>query len=271
MRSITRKGFGMVPPALLAVSMLACGFQTTTGQVLKASVKPLKIRAIVGKDTVRVGDVETYRVIINDPRDVEYRWSTGDRSAFGNPVVHKFKRPGTLKVIVTARNVVSTARDSLTITVLGPEPPATATAASTAPIGVDVPDKPTSAGSTGAVEPTKPAPAPVVGGASPDEKDAVSMKTSSASSSFRGAERVSQNSSGFTWVVATYFQRPPAVALANSYRASGYRSGVITDDEGLGSRVFRVILGEFDTEASALRARRHLLNAGYKNVLLREL
>ncbi|MFV1980918.1 MAG: PKD domain-containing protein, partial [Rhodothermia bacterium] len=123
MQSKKPLGLGIATTALLAVSMLTLGLNTVTAQVLQQSVKPLKIRAIIGKDTVRVGDVESYRVIVNEPRDVEYRWSTGDRSAFGNPVVHRFKRPGTHKVIVTARNVVSTARDSLTITVLGPEPP----------------------------------------------------------------------------------------------------------------------------------------------------
>jgi len=252
--------------------VLAGGVRSATSQVLQQSMKPLKIRAIVGEETVRVGDVETYRVIVNEPQDVEYRWSTGDRSAFGNPVSHRFKRPGTFKVIVTARNVVSTATDSLTITVLGPEPPAVATAAPSPATGVGVPDQTTSAGSTDAREPTKPAPvAPVASGTSPDENIAMPGNTSGSSSGFRGTERVSQSSSGFTWVVATYFERPAAVALANSYRASGYRSGVITDSKGQGSQVYRVMLGEFDTEASALRARRHLINSGYKNPLLTEL
>jgi hypothetical protein len=82
---------------------------------------------------------------------------------------------------------------------------------------------------------------------------------------------LSGDSEGYTWVVATYFRRPSAVALSNSFRASGYKTGVIEDSEGQGSTVYRVILGEFESQASALRAKRHLLNAGYQKALLREL
>jgi hypothetical protein len=72
-------------------------------------------------------------------------------------------------------------------------------------------------------------------------------------------------------VIATYFDRPPATALANSYRAAGYRAGVITDSEGQGSTVYRVILGAFETTDGALRAKTHLTRAGFKNVILRDL
>ena len=138
---------------LVLVTVAAAAWRPATAQRLRQTVKPLRIETIHGKDTVRVGDVETYRVTVNNPRDVEYRWTTSGRSAQGNPVVHRFERPGTFNVIVTARNMVSTVSDTMVVSVFGPEPP---------PVARTMDPVPESAGATKTADPApgKPPPAP---------------------------------------------------------------------------------------------------------------
>lgn len=269
MRSVKRLGTGLATlTALLLTAVFYCGVQPAAAQALRETVKPLVIKDIVGKDTVRVGDVETYRVKVNAPRDVEYRWHANGSTSLGNPIVHRFDRPGRVEIVVVARNVRSTVSDTFSVTVLGEEPVGMAATqpSDQPPTGSRGEEARRSArSSTPAAEDSRPTGA----GAEAGEVDpAESARTGSG---FQGSGRPSEDGQGYTWVIATYFQKPSAVALANSYRASGYRAGVITDKSGQGSQVYRVILGEFQSQESALRAKRYLINAGHKNVLLREL
>ncbi|RMH68451.1 MAG: SPOR domain-containing protein, partial [Bacteroidetes bacterium] len=60
---------------------------------------------------------------------------------------------------------------------------------------------------------------------------------------------------GYTWVVATSFSQFGAERLAQQYRRAGFRVGVWADTTGPGTTAYRVVIGQFATEAQALAAR----------------
>ena len=116
-----------------AIALATIGVSDAFTQSIRQTLPDIRILGIEGPDTVSVGDVETYRAKLNDYRQVEFRWATDEYTALGNPIVHRFQRPGVFDITLTARNTRSTADHTFRITVLGDEPPPPPVAATTPP------------------------------------------------------------------------------------------------------------------------------------------
>jgi len=224
-------------------------------------VKPIKIIQLYGRDTLAVGEVETYRVRVNSPYEAAYQWRVvGGQEIGGNPVVYRFDEPGEYQLIATARNPRSSDSDTMTVFVTGKRIPPTRLAANRDP-------------ETKNPETARAKAEPESG--STKAASATTVKTAGTGpvKSYKPkAAGLKEGTTGsYTWVIATYFQRPDAEALANAYRAVGFRTSVIVDTGGKGSTVFRVALGRFETEAKALEAKAEVKSQGVPNPLLLEL
>ena len=236
---------------LLAATLVVVAAWPAFAQVqVRETVKPVRIVQIYGRDTLEVGELETYRVRVNAPYATAYNWIISDGTEIGgNPIVYRFDEPGRYTIVATATNPKGRSSDTLEVLVMGewPRPPVSeAKTVEAAPK-----EKPVS---------TK---APSVASAA-----AKSTPSDGAVEGSRSAGLLEGSMGNYTWVIAIYFTRREAEALANSYRAVGYRSFVIIDSGGKGSTVFRVALGRFDSEQQALQAKQEVRSHGVRNPIL---
>ena len=229
---------------------------------VRETVKPVEIVQIYGRDTLEVGEAETYRVRVNAPYLTAYKWRISDGTEVpGNPIVYRFDEPGRYTIEATVSNPKGISRDTIEVVVLGERPRRPAPVAEAKPSAATQKEAPKEAAAAKAVAP------PVAGvstKATATRRVAAPTKPSDSSGLQQGAE------GNYTWVIATYFVRPDAEALANSFRAVGYRSFVITDSGGKGSTVFRVALGRFNSEDQAMQAKQEVRSHGVRNPLLHE-
>ncbi|HUF11262.1 MAG TPA: SPOR domain-containing protein [Rhodothermales bacterium] len=237
----------------------------TTAPVLaqvqvRETVKPVEIIQIYGRDTLEVGEAETYRVRVNTPYLTAYKWRVSDGTEVpGNPIVYRFDEPGRYTIEAIASNPKGMSRDTIEVVVLGERPRRPAPVAEAKP-AVATPNE-TSKGEAAATKTVAP---PVSEVATKATRTKPVPKGSDSSGLQEGAQ------GNYTWVIATFFMRQEADALANSFRSVGYRSFVIIDSGGKGSTVFRVALGRFDSEDQAMQAKQEVRSHGVRNPLLHE-
>lgn len=216
--------------------------------------RPVRIVGMYGPTSLHVGEAANFRARRNDgaARPVVYRWRLGDGTrAEGNNVAHVYKRPGRFRIIATARNPKGTDSDTLWVTVSERRTP-TASAANLT------------------IEPNEDAAA----GEREADVEATVSSTSNAPrprpfTPLRGREPIHWQEGGFTLMAVTRFDQISAETSAREYRNKGLRTGIYVD-EGLGSRAYRVVVGQFATEEQAAAARRTLLGEGWKGAFLVE-
>ncbi len=214
---------------------------------LRERVKPVKIVQIYGRDTLEVGEAETYRVRVIAPYETAYTWHISDGTELGgNPIVFRFSQPGTYKLVAIAANPTGKDTASIDVFVRGKMPPPALASNKKPPAAEKSGHKSTAASAK-------------------STKEVVLKVTAPSTTGLRGKDEASGN---YTWVIATYFQRKDAEALANAYRAVGYRANIFVDTGGKGSTVFRVCLGRFDSEQQAMQAKKEVMDNGVENPIL---
>jgi hypothetical protein len=207
----------------------------------KRDPRRVQIVELYGTQWLRVNQQENFRVRLAPGASwpIQYLWDMGDGTqSAGNNIVHKYSRVGTYQVIVTARNSRGVDRDTLNVVVTESEPERLASASRTG-------------GSSGNTRSSTSAARPSTG------TERVSWEAR-VNGSLYGAKRIDQSLGGYTWVVGTHLDRFKAEELAKKYWEEGYRSGLVIDKSGAGSPAFRVVIGQFPTEADAIFAQRKL-------------
>lgn len=197
---------------------------------------PPEIVAIYGRRTLEVGEVEHFHVRVQSGLrwPVQHEWDMGDGTISpGNNISHRFDAPGTYIVTVRSRNIAGADEDTIHVRVVPPPPVETET------------------------EPTPPRPRPTPRrDPEPDrEPDPAERPEQPPETMLRSGEGVIWSRGGYTWIVATSFNRFGAERLAQQYRRAGFRVGVWADTAGPGTTAYRVVLGQFATEAQALAVR----------------
>lgn len=217
---------------------------------LRQRVNPVKIVQIYGRDTLEVGEAETYRVRVIAPYETAYTWQISDGTELGgNPIVFRFSEPGTYRLMAIAANPTGKDTASIDVFVRGKMPPPALASSKNN-------KKPPAAEKSDHKSTAAPA---------KSTKKVVLKVTAPSTTGLRNKDEGSGN---YTWVIATYFQRKDAEALANAYRAVGYRANIFVDTGGKGSTVFRVCLGRFDSEQQALQAKKEVMDNGVQNPIL---
>lgn len=201
-----------------------------------------RIVSIYGPNTLRAGDLANYRARLADGADkpVIYRWTMGDGTrAEGNNISHRFRRPGRYTIVATARNRKGSDTDTLVVLVTPSMRPVqlSGDAPNTEPHNVGRDDE-----------------------GAPTETGRSSESVSGPDASFRGSRPIAWPEGGLTLMVVTTSDQQTAEAAALDLRRRGYRSGIYLDESGLGAPVYRVVVGQFFDEASAVRARQRLLS-----------
>ena len=215
----------------------------------------LRIVAIYGPRSVRVGELANYRVRLADgaKRPVIYRWQMGDGTpAEGNNVAHRFKKPGRYTVVARVQNREGSDTESIDVVVGGnviipvPEVDDVPVAEGSGRNGRDGDDAPNVARTSG----REAAPIP--------PRDA----------GFRGTRPLTWSGELYTLIVSTSSDRTVAERAAVDLRRRGFRSGIYLDDTGWGTPVYRVVVGEFAGEAEAVRGRQVLLSEGHPGAFI---
>lgn len=199
---------------------------------------PPEIVAIYGPRTLQAGQLHHFHVRVRSGLrwPVEHEWDMGDGTISpGNNISHRYQTPGTYVITVRSRNIGGMDEDTLHVRVV---PPPVADAAAEPEPSASRPRR------TPRTPPsTEPPPAPT--GPADASPEAMLMST----------EGVIWSRGGYTWVVATSFSQFGAERLAQQYRRAGFRVGVWADTTGPGTTAYRVVIGQFATEAQALAAR----------------
>lgn len=215
------------------------------------SSRPLRIVAVYGPGTIRVGELANFRVRLADgaARPVIYRWHMGDGTAArGNNVAHRFTRPGRYEVTATARN--ASGSDSHTIVVEVRE---------------------NAARNLFAVGAARRSDSSATAGAKAPARRSASIRTtyvSAAEAAFRGSHPIAWSEAGFTLLASNTPNRRDAEATATELRRRGLRAGLYLDDSGRGSPVFRIVVGQFADSDAAVLARKRLIAEGYEGAFL---
>lgn len=211
------------------------------GTLIRAVEYDIRIVAIYGPRSVRVGEEANYRVRLADgtKRPVIYRWNLGDGTlAEGNNVTHRFMKPGKYRLQATVQNRTGSDTQAIEVVVTGN-------------VIIPVP----------AVDEETP-----VAEASPRERTVSTTPEPAVSpreSAFHGSQPLSWDGSRFTLIVATSSDRKDAERVAVDLRRRGLRSGIYLDDTGFGTPVYRIVVGDFANEQAAVRGREALLQSGY--------
>lgn len=206
---------------------------------------------IYGRRALRTGEAENYRVRLPDqtPNPIEYVWDFGDGTlAEGNNVVHRYRKAGRYRIAVTIRNPYGSDADTFFVTVTGPPVEAT---------------PPADAASPGKTERTARAPAaspsaPPGGSPTALQTKELTERAVPVVGTGLGGRQIAWQEGGYAWRMRTHFELAAAERQAREYQNAGYRVGIITDESGPGSTVYRVVIGQFDSVEKALRAKPHL-------------
>lgn len=219
--------------------------------------RPVRIVAVYGRRQLTVGKAENYRArtAAGAEQPVIFRWSMGDGTrAVGNNVTHRYERPGRYRIIVTARNAKGTDSDTTFVDVVAASPRGVALGASGAQAVLVDPSVSTSA----ATEDKRPG---VPGGG------IAASPRNPVESALEGGT-IDWSRGGYGLLVATHFASRNAEAEAFRFRDAGFRVGIITDDSGRGSTVYRVLVGQFSTEEAAVEGRRLMLRRSMEGAFL---
>ena len=218
----------------LLATLLAFGIRPGLAQSgAEADVFPVRLIEVYAPSDIVVGEVVNFRVRASNgtPRPFTALWDFDNGYlSVGNPVAHAYTEPGIYTVRVIGRNRASA--DTLTIAVTVTE----AAAASERPAPSTTPAEPV------AEEPAaEPAP------------EAPRVRVREAS--LRGSAALTRSSGTYTWVIASDLWRERLEASVLHYRLQNLRAEVYQEPRGKGSPVYRIVVGEFETEAEARAAR----------------
>ncbi len=218
-------------------------------------VFPVRLIEVYAPRTIVVGEVVNFRVRASNgtPRPFTALWDFDNGYlSVGNPVAHAYTEPGMYTVRVIGRN--RTSADTLTVTV-------TVTTASSN----DAAKRTTSAQPVAepVAEPFA-GPAADEGGASTAPAARVRVREAS----LRGYAAISRSPGTYTWVIASDLWRERLEASVLNYRLQNLRAELYQDPRGRGSPVYRIVVGEFETEEEALTARAWLPPNARKNAYL---
>ena len=222
---------------LLFVLSLFLGLPTTGQTPSPSEDGPVQLVDIVAPSALEAGTVGHFRAQVapESLRPVNYLWDLGDGTlSVGTLVSHIYATPGTYTVSVTAQN--ARGRDTLHTEVAVEVPPEPADEAETTravrPVSETAPDE--------------------------DEEDvstpAAPRATFSRTALFGGGG-IEESDGGFTWVLASDLWEERARDRMLYHRLRGVRADVAVDTVGTGSPAYRVVAGQFATEAEALAAR----------------
>jgi len=205
---------------------------------------PVEILTYYGPGQSHVGAVENFRVRINETsaRPVVYLWDFGDGTlSQGSLVAHRYQSPGTYPVVVVARNDVGSDTLRASIRIL----PAPAVAEAPPEASREGRNTPGASRQSTSAERSRRGPPPA---STPDP----------ASLYLQGAGGVAAEASGFSWILASGLSAEQLNEPELRYRLQGYRADVIEDRAGLGSPIYRLLLGHFPTIDAAMDARPQL-------------
>ncbi|MBT8401979.1 MAG: PKD domain-containing protein [Rhodothermia bacterium] len=190
----------------------------------------VRVLEIYGERQLEVGEIQNYRLRLRPGArwPINYRWDMGDGTILiGNNVLHRYSNPGSYRVTAVARNGISA--DTLFTEVLVSQPETAATTGETAR-----PDATTSENSAGRRSPRY----------HPDE--------------LRSRSGIDVSAGGYGWSVGNYMDRQSAEQRMRQFKVRGFRTDIVTDAQGGGSPVYRVVVGQFASSGSALSAKREI-------------
>jgi hypothetical protein len=216
----------------LSLSLSAIG-QTTA----RPADRPVRLVDIAAPSALEAGAIGHFRAQVapESQRPVNYLWDLGDGTLSVGPLVsHVYAAPGTYSVSVTARN--ARGRDTLRteVNVVVPKDPSTE--AGTARAVAAVSETETAADEEDASAPAAP-------------------RVTFSRTALFGGGGVEEGTGGFTWVLASDLWEERARDRMLHHRLRGLRADVVVDTAGTGSPAYRVVAGQFATEAEALVAR----------------
>jgi len=215
-----------------------------------SGAEPVRVIRLHGPRTLDVGDVGNYRARVSDAstRPIGFLWDFGDGIASeGTVVAHRYREAGSYTVMVVAYNAGG--KDTMRTTVTVREPveqpaPVTQSSANRAPASASPPSA-----SSAAPAPSARSPEP-----SPQETSSRIARDSVRSKLF-SHDPIQPATSGYTWVMASDLWKERIESLLLKYRLQGLRVELMTDVNGSGAKVYRIIAGHFDTVGEALIAR----------------
>jgi len=215
-----------------------------------SGAEPVRVIRLHGPRTLDVGDVGNYRARVSDTstRPIGFLWDFGDGIASeGTVVAHRYREAGSYTVMVVAYNAGGKDTMRTTVTVREPvEPPAPVTQPSANRASASA--SPPSA-SSAAPAPSARSPEP-----SPPEPSSRIARDSVRSKLF-SHDPIQPATSGYTWVMASDLWKERIESLLLKYRLQGLRVELMTDVNGSGAKVYRIIAGHFNTVGEALIAR----------------
>lgn len=215
-----------------------------------SEAEPVRVIRLHGPRALEVGDVGNYRARVSDAstRPIGFLWDFGDGIASeGTVVAHRYREAGSYTVMVVAYNAGGKDTMRTTVTVREPvEPPAPVTQ----PSARRTPSRSSpSSASSATMAPSARSPEP----STPEPSSRI------ARDSVRGKlfshDPIQPATSGYTWVMASDLWKERIESLLLKYRLQGLRVELMTDVNGSGAKVYRIIAGHFDTVGEALIAR----------------
>lgn len=253
---------------------------------------PARIKYVYGPKTLPVGVSANYRARLVDgaARPIIYRWRMGDGTrGEGNNVAHRYERPGRYAIIATARNRRGSDSDTLWVTVVPKKEPVWVREDSSAEAAAnrlaEIAESRSSQGADPNSHVLREASLPSAeqagsvgsagsAGSAESRGTAGSAGTAGSgrsrakpASSLRGDAPIDWERGGFTLMAVTASEHKAAESAARQYSRQGLRTGIYVD-EGVGSRAYRVVVGQFESEEAAVAARQALLREGRSGAFL---